>query len=57
MRASGNDGNIVLTPPINFSLEQALEFINDDELIEVTPSKISIRKKLLSEVDRRRASR
>ena len=57
MRASGNDENIVLTPPINFSLEQALEFINDDELVEVTPSNIRIRKKLLSEVDRRRASR
>ena len=57
MRASGNDENIVLTPPINFSLEQALEFINDDELVEVTPSNIRIRKKLLTEVDRRRASR
>ena len=57
MRASGNDENIVLTPPINFSLEQALELINDDELVEVTPSNIRIRKKLLSEVDRRRASR
>jgi len=57
MRASGNDENIVLTPPINFSLEQALEFINDDELVEVTPQNIRIRKKLLTEVDRKRASR
>ena len=57
MRASGNDENIVLTPAINFSLEQALEFINDDELVEVTPSNIRIRKKLLREVERKRASR
>ena len=57
MRASGNDENIVLTPPINLSLEQALEFINDDELVEVTPSNIRIRKKLLTEVERKRASR
>ncbi|MAR82342.1 MAG: translational GTPase TypA, partial [Gammaproteobacteria bacterium] len=57
MRASGNDENIVLTPPISFSLEQALEFINDDELVEVTPSNIRIRKKLLTEVERKRASR
>ena len=57
MRASGNDENIVLTPPINFSLEQALEFINDDELVEVTPNNIRIRKKLLKEVERKRASR
>ena len=57
MRASGNDENIVLTPPINFSLEQALEFINDDELVEVTPKNIRIRKKLLTEVERKRASR
>ena len=57
MRASGNDENIVLTPAINFSLEQALEFINDDELVEVTPYNIRIRKKLLKEVERKRASR
>ena len=57
MRASGNDENIVLTPPINFSLEQALEFINDDELVEVTPNNIRIRKKLLTEVERKRATR
>ena len=57
MRASGNDENIVLTPPINFSLEQALEFINDDELVEVTPSNIRIRKKLLTEIERKREAR
>ena len=45
--------NIVLTTPINFSLEQALEFINDDELVEVTPKNIRIRKKLLTEVERK----
>jgi GTP-binding protein len=57
MRASGTDENIILTPAIKFTLEQALEFIADDELAEVTPSSIRIRKKLLSENDRKRASR
>lgn len=55
MRASGNDENIVLTPAINFSLEQALDFIEDDELVEVTPHFIRIRKKHLTENDRKRA--
>jgi len=55
MRASGNDENIVLTPAINFSLEQALDFIEDDELVEVTPHHIRIRKKHLTENDRKRA--
>lgn len=54
VRASGTDDNIVLTPPIQFSLEQALEFIDDDELVEVTPESIRVRKKYLKEVDRRR---
>jgi GTP-binding protein len=57
MRASGSDENIILTPPIRHSLEQALEFINDDELVEVTPKTIRIRKKFLTENDRKRESR
>ena len=55
VRASGTDENIVLTPPIKFSLEQALDFIEDDELVEVTPTSIRIRKKLLKENERKRA--
>jgi GTP-binding protein len=57
MRASGTDENIILTPAIKFSLEQALEFIDDDELAEVTPQSIRLRKKLLTENDRKRFSR
>ena len=54
MRAAGSDENIILTPHIQFSLEQALEFIEDDELVEVTPETIRIRKKFLKEHERRR---
>ncbi|MGY4676405.1 translational GTPase TypA [Pasteurella sp. P03HT] len=57
MRASGKDEAVVLVPPVRFSLEQAIEFIDDDELVEVTPSSIRIRKKLLTETDRKRAGR
>jgi len=57
IRAAGNDENIVLTPRIRFSLEQALEFVDDDELLEVTPHNLRLRKKMLTEVDRRRDSR
>ena len=57
VRASGKDDAIQLTPPIIFSLEQALEFINDDELVEVTPKNIRIRKKQLLEHERKRESR
>lgn len=57
IRAAGSDEKIMLTPPINFSLEQALEFIEDDELVEVTPKSIRLRKKLLKEHERKRASR
>ncbi len=57
VRASGNDENIVLTPHIKYSLEQAIEFLNDDELVEVTPNYIRVRKKLLKEHERKRASR
>ena len=57
VRASGTDENVVLTPPIKMTLEQALEFIDDDELVEVTPSSIRIRKKHLKEHERKSASR
>ncbi|MFC3909766.1 translational GTPase TypA [Legionella dresdenensis] len=57
IRASGSDENILLTPPIRLSLEQALEFIDDDELVEVTPQTIRIRKKELKENERKRTSR
>jgi len=57
IRAAGSDENILLTPPIKLSLEQALEFIEDDELVEVTPNFIRVRKRFLKESDRRRADR
>ncbi|MGQ4660006.1 translational GTPase TypA [Lysobacter sp. F6437] len=57
MRASGKDDAIKLTPAIKYSLEQALDFIEDDELVEVTPKEIRLRKKHLTESDRKRASR
>jgi GTP-binding protein len=57
MRASGTDENIVLTPPVRLTLEYALEFINDDELVEVTPQSIRIRKVWLKEHERKKASR
>jgi GTP-binding protein len=57
MRASGSDENIILTPHIKMSLEQALEFIDDDELVEVTPLNIRIRKKFLKENERKRTSK
>ncbi|MGQ7846912.1 translational GTPase TypA [Granulosicoccus sp. 3-233] len=57
VRASGTDENIQLTPFIDMSLEQALEFIDDDELVEVTPESIRVRKKHLTENDRKRVSR
>ena len=57
MRASGTDENVILTPPVRFSLEQALDFIEDDELAEITPNHIRLRKKLLTETERKRASR
>ncbi|MEA1941249.1 MAG: translational GTPase TypA [Pseudomonadota bacterium] len=57
MRASGTDENIVLTPPVKLTLEYALEFINDDELVEVTPQSIRIRKVWLKEHERKKASR
>ena len=57
IRAAGTDENLVLTPPIRMTLEQALEFIDDDELVEVTPNFTRVRKKQLKETDRKRASR
>lgn len=57
MRASGSDEHIILTPPILFSLEQALEFIEDDELVEVTPSAIRVRKRFLKENERKRSGK
>jgi len=57
IRAAGTDENLILTPPIRMTLEQALEFIDDDELVEVTPQNIRLRKKLLLEHDRKRAAR
>ncbi len=57
VRASGTDEALTLTPPVKHTLEQALEFIEDDELVEVTPESIRIRKKLLTENERKRASR
>ncbi|MES0327936.1 MAG: translational GTPase TypA [Gammaproteobacteria bacterium] len=57
VRASGTDEALTLSPHIKYTLEQALEFIDDDELVEVTPSSIRIRKKLLTENERKRSSR
>ncbi|KTC97358.1 virulence regulator BipA [Legionella geestiana] len=57
IRAAGTDENILLTPPIRLTLEQALEFIDDDELVEVTPQSIRLRKKALRENERKRAQR
>jgi len=57
IRAAGTDENILLTPPIKMSLEQALEFIDDDELVEVTPHHIRLRKKFLKEHERKKAAR
>jgi len=57
IRAAGTDENLILTPPIKMTLEQALEFIDDDELVEVTPNFIRLRKKLLTENERKRAGR
>ncbi|WP_298186191.1 translational GTPase TypA [Acidiferrobacter sp.] len=57
MRASGSDENVLLTPPIQLTLERAIEFIDDDELVEVTPHHIRLRKRYLKENDRKKAQR
>lgn len=57
LRASGSDENVILTPYIRLSLENCIEFINDDELVEITPKSIRLRKRFLTEIDRRRSLR
>ena len=57
MRAAGKDENVILTPPTQMSLEEALAYINEDELVEVTPNNIRLRKKLLDSNDRRKFER
>jgi len=57
MRATGSDENILLKPPRKMDLEAALEYIEDDELVEVTPTQIRLRKMLLTENDRKRQAR
>ena len=57
VRAAGKDENVILTPPIQLTLEYAVEFIEDDELVEITPKSIRIRKRFLKEHERKRASR
>ncbi|OOZ40839.1 translational GTPase TypA [Solemya elarraichensis gill symbiont] len=57
VRAAGTDENLILTPPLNYSLEQALEAIEDDELVEITPNAVRIRKRHLKEHERKKASR
>jgi GTP-binding protein len=57
IRAAGSDENIILVPPVQTTLEFALEFINDDELVEVTPQSIRIRKKFLKEHERKKSAR
>ena len=57
IRASGTDEAVRLVPPIQMSLEYAVEFIEDDELVEITPKSIRLRKRYLSDIDRRRANR
>ena len=57
MRSVGHDRNILLKPARRLSLEEALEYIADDELVEVTPTQIRLRKIILKEIDRRRAGR
>jgi GTP-binding protein len=57
IRASGKDEAILLTPPIALTLEYAVEFIGDDELVEITPKSIRLRKRHLKEHERRRADR
>ena len=57
MRAASADKGIQLTPPITFSLEEALEYIEDDELVEITPKTIRLRKRILSSIDRKKANK
>jgi GTP-binding protein len=57
VRASGSDENIILIPPRRFTLEQAIDYVQDDELIEVTPNAIRMRKKELTEGERKRVKK
>jgi len=57
VRASGKDDAVLLTPPIRMSLEKALSYVGEDELVEVTPKSIRLRKKILDPHERKRASR
>ena len=57
VRAAGKDENVLLTPPIRMTLEKALAYIDDDELVEITPSSIRLRKRLLDPNERKRAER
>jgi GTP-binding protein len=57
IRAAGTDENIILSPPVRFTLEQAMEYIDDDELLEITPSHLRLRKKFLKEHERKRSAR
>ena len=57
MRASGRDENVKLPPPLVMSLEECLEYIEDDELLEVTPTQLRLRKRSLTELERRRETR
>jgi GTP-binding protein len=57
MRASGSDDKVILAPAVKFSLEEALEYIREDEYVEITPKFMRMRKILLSEIDRKRAEK
>ena len=57
VRAAGTDEKVMLPPPVRFSLEEALEYIQEDELVEVTPKSMRMRKIILDETERKRASR
>jgi GTP-binding protein len=57
MRSAGNDDGIVLAPAVKYSIEESLDFINNDELIDITPKTVRLRKKLLNKTDRIRSQR
>jgi GTP-binding protein len=57
MRSAGNDDAIILAPPVKYSIEESLDFIESDELIDITPKSVRLRKKFLTKVDRVRAER
>ncbi len=57
MRASGSDDKVSIAPAVKFSLEEALEYVGEDEYVEVTPKSIRLRKIMLSELDRKRAGK